>query len=134
MNATEQAMSVAGNLLGDKIPFAPVPYFWTDQYDTKIQAYGIFPPGAEFQILHGDPTDRRFTAAYTYNDTVVGVIGWNHPRELRRLRPLVAEHADGTGGSGLAAMSTAKFSGLRQGTDDEVFPVHDRVTMRGYRS
>jgi NADPH-dependent 2,4-dienoyl-CoA reductase/sulfur reductase-like enzyme len=93
MNATEQAVSVAGNLLGDKIPFAPVPYFWTDQYDTKIQAYGIFPPGAEFQILHGDPTDRRFTAAYTYNDTVVGVIGWNHPRELRRLRPLVAEHA-----------------------------------------
>ncbi len=35
MNATEQAIAVAGNLLGDDQPFAPVPYFWTDQYDTK---------------------------------------------------------------------------------------------------
>jgi 3-phenylpropionate/trans-cinnamate dioxygenase ferredoxin reductase component len=36
MNATEQAIVAAGNLLGDDRPFAPVPFFWTDQYDAKI--------------------------------------------------------------------------------------------------
>jgi NADPH-dependent 2,4-dienoyl-CoA reductase/sulfur reductase-like enzyme len=93
MNATEQAMAVAGNLLGDEVPFAPVPFFWTDQYDARIQAYGIFPEGADLQILHGEPHSRRFVAAYGYHGTVVGVLGWNCPRELRKLRQLVVDHA-----------------------------------------
>jgi NADPH-dependent 2,4-dienoyl-CoA reductase/sulfur reductase-like enzyme len=92
-NATEQAIAAAGNLLGDDRPFAPVPYFWTDQYDTKIQAYGIFPNDAEIEILHGDPDDLRFVAAYGHRGTVVGVLGWNSHREIRTLRQLVADHA-----------------------------------------
>lgn len=93
MNATEQAMAVAGNLLGDDRPFAPVPYFWTDQYDTKIQAYGIFPAGAPCQITHGDPDEHRFVASYGYQGRVVGVLGWNSPREVRTMRRLITEHA-----------------------------------------
>ena len=96
MNATEQGIAVAGSLLGDDLAFAPVPYFWTDQYDTKIQAYGIFPPDAEFQIISGDPGERRFTAAYGRGGTVTGVLGWNSPREVRRLRQLVADRAPWT--------------------------------------
>ncbi|MER7179137.1 FAD/NAD(P)-binding oxidoreductase [Streptomyces hyaluromycini] len=46
MNATEQGMAAALTLLGKGEPYAPVPYFWTDQYDVKIQAYGDFPAGA----------------------------------------------------------------------------------------
>jgi NADPH-dependent 2,4-dienoyl-CoA reductase/sulfur reductase-like enzyme len=91
MNATEQAIAAAGNLLGDHQPFAPVPYFWTDQYDTKIQVYGIVPPGAEFQVLDGDPGDRRFAAAYGHHGTVTAVVGWNSPREVRTLRQLVVD-------------------------------------------
>ncbi|MER5903558.1 hypothetical protein ABT150_26250 [Streptomyces mirabilis] len=41
MNATGQAMAAVGKLLGDAKPFVPVPYFWTDRYDTRIQAYGV---------------------------------------------------------------------------------------------
>ncbi|MFJ3221438.1 NAD(P)/FAD-dependent oxidoreductase [Kitasatospora sp. NPDC086801] len=93
MNATEQAVAAAGNLLGDATPFAPVPYFWTDQYDTRIQAYGIFPPDADLRVLSGDPSNGRFTAAYGHRGVVVGVLGWNAPRELRMLRPLVVERA-----------------------------------------
>jgi 3-phenylpropionate/trans-cinnamate dioxygenase ferredoxin reductase subunit len=93
MNATEQAIAVAGNLLGDDRPFAPVPYFWTDQYDAKIQAYGIFPSGAEIQTLSGDLGERRFVVAYGHQGTVVGVLGWNSPRDVRTLRQLVAERA-----------------------------------------
>ena len=93
VNATEQAIAAAGNLLGDQRPFAPVPYFWTDQYDTRIQAYGIFPHAADIQILDGHPDDRRFVAAYVHHGSVVGVLGWNSPRELRALRTLVVDQA-----------------------------------------
>ncbi|MFF2808179.1 NAD(P)/FAD-dependent oxidoreductase [Streptomyces sp. NPDC058000] len=93
MNATEQAMAAAGNLLGDATPFAPVPYFWTDQYDTRIQAYGIFPPDAEMRIVEGAPSDGHFTAAYGHHGNVVGVLGWNAPRQVRTLRRLVVERA-----------------------------------------
>ena len=91
MNATEQAIAAAGNLLGDRQPFSPVPYFWTDQYDAKIQAYGVFPGGAEVRVVHGDPAERRFAAVYGHQGRVTGVLGWNTPRQLHQLRPLVAD-------------------------------------------
>jgi NADPH-dependent 2,4-dienoyl-CoA reductase/sulfur reductase-like enzyme len=93
LNATEQGMAVAGNLLGDDRAFAPVPYFWSDQYDARIQAYGIFPDGAQVTVLHGDMASRTFVAAYGRHGEVVGVLGWNSPRELRKLRQLVVDHA-----------------------------------------
>ncbi|WEB44617.1 NAD(P)/FAD-dependent oxidoreductase [Streptomyces yunnanensis] len=104
MNATEQAMAAAGNLLGDAQPFAPVPYFWTDQYDTKIQAYGIFPPDAELRIIDGDPADGHFTAAYGRHEVVVGVLGWNAPRQVRAVRNLVVERAPWTTSTDTSAL------------------------------
>ncbi|WP_323186644.1 oxidoreductase C-terminal domain-containing protein [Streptomyces sp. NBC_00439] len=89
-------MAAVGNLLGDAKPFAPVPYFWTDQYDTRIQAYGIFPPGADLQLVHDTASNSHFTAAYGHHRRVVGVLGWNTPRQLRTLRRLVAERASWT--------------------------------------
>jgi 3-phenylpropionate/trans-cinnamate dioxygenase ferredoxin reductase subunit len=93
LNATEQGMAVAANLLGADQTFAPVPYFWSDQYDARIQANGIFPPDADVAVLHGDVVSRRFVAAYGQSGRVVGVLGWNCPRELRRFRQLVVDHA-----------------------------------------
>ena len=93
LNATEHAIAAAGNVLGDRRPFAPVPYFWTDQFDTRIQAYGILPHDADIEILDGHPDDRRFVAAYIQRGIVVGVLGWNSPREVRALRRLVVDRA-----------------------------------------
>ncbi|WP_308409409.1 NAD(P)/FAD-dependent oxidoreductase [Streptomyces pinistramenti] len=107
MNATEQAMAAAGNLLGDAEPFAPVPYFWTDQYDTRIQAYGIFPPDADVRIVHGDPVDGYFAAAYGHHGRVVGVLGWNTPRRVRTSRRLVAERASWTALTDTPALRSA---------------------------
>ncbi|GGX47522.1 NAD(P)/FAD-dependent oxidoreductase [Streptomyces noursei] len=107
MNATEQAMAVAGNLLGDATPFTPVPYFWTDQYDTRIQAYGIFPPDAEMRIVYGDTSDGHFAAAYRHHGRVVGVLGWNAPRQARTLRRLVVDRAPWTAFAATQALSPA---------------------------
>ncbi|MFD5079331.1 NAD(P)/FAD-dependent oxidoreductase [Streptomyces sp. NPDC058371] len=92
MNATEQGTAAALTLLGGGRPFAPVPYFWTDQYDVKIQAYGVTRQEAEFRVVAGHPDEGRFAALYGARGRVVGALSWNMPREARALRPYVAEH------------------------------------------
>ncbi|MEV5843523.1 FAD/NAD(P)-binding oxidoreductase [Streptomyces sp. NPDC051985] len=92
MNATEQAGAAAANLLsGDTEPFDPVPYFWSDQYDIKIQAHGIFPSGAEVVAAEGSLTGDRFVALFREGATTVGVLGWNMPKQTRQLRQQLLE-------------------------------------------
>ena len=86
MNATEQGMAAARTLLGKGEPYSPVGYFWTEQFEVRIQAYGTFPPGAQPVVAAGDPGASRFAVTYSQQDQVVGVLGWNAPRETRQLR------------------------------------------------
>ncbi|MEV0347053.1 FAD-dependent oxidoreductase [Nonomuraea sp. NPDC050680] len=85
-NATEQAQVVAANLLGADRPYTPIPYFWTDQYDIKIQAHGLPAPAAEVTIAEGDPEQHRFAAVYREGGQITGVLGWNMPKQARLLR------------------------------------------------
>ncbi|WP_433632204.1 NAD(P)/FAD-dependent oxidoreductase [Nocardia sp. CA-120079] len=82
-NATEQAAAVAANLLGAEQRYTPVPYFWTDQFDTKIQVHGTLPTGAAVEIVDGSTEARRFVARYTLDGRVTGVVGWNMPKQTR---------------------------------------------------
>jgi 3-phenylpropionate/trans-cinnamate dioxygenase ferredoxin reductase component len=90
-NASEQAVAAALNLLGANEPYTPVPYFWTDQYDTKIQALGVFPKGSDQTVVSGSLADRRFVVLYGHSGRVVGALGWNCPRELRAHRRHVVD-------------------------------------------
>lgn len=94
MNATEQATAAAKNLLGQGIPFEPVPYFWTDQYDVKIQVYGQSGDGLDFRIVAGDPSEGRFAAVYCDGERVLGALAWNLPRQARVLRQHVVDRTD----------------------------------------
>ncbi|MFF9690399.1 NAD(P)/FAD-dependent oxidoreductase [Streptomyces sp. NPDC014623] len=85
-NATEQAIAVADNILGADRPYTPVPYFWTDQFDARIQAHGRLGPDAAVTVVDGDPADGRFTARYERDGRVTGVLGWSMPRQARLLR------------------------------------------------
>lgn len=91
MNASEQAVAAATNLLGAETPFTPVPYFWTDQYDARIQAYGTFPPAGRVAIVRGDAGEGRFIAHCTHDNRITGVLAWNMPKELRAERALIDE-------------------------------------------
>ncbi|MGW5685913.1 NAD(P)/FAD-dependent oxidoreductase [Nonomuraea sp. NPDC003754] len=85
-NATEQAQVVAADILGAGHPYTPIPYFWTDQYDIRIQAHGLPSPAAELTIAEGDPAQHRFAALYREDGRVTGVLGWNMPKQARLLR------------------------------------------------
>lgn len=90
-NATEQAIAVARDVLGDGEPYLPVPFFWTDQYGVKIQVHGTIPPGASTEIVDGDCADGRFVALAHDDDRLVGVLGWGMPKQTRLRRQELAE-------------------------------------------
>nr|WP_205864093.1 FAD-dependent oxidoreductase [Planosporangium mesophilum] len=90
-NATEQAVAVAGAILGDDRPYTPAPYFWTDQFDARLHVHGTLFPDAEVSIVEGDVAERRFVAIYRRDGKVTGVLGWNMPKQARlRRQELVA--------------------------------------------
>ena len=81
-NATEQAMCVAANILGDEQPYRPIPYFWTDQFTAKIQVHGRPSADAEVIVAEGNIND-RFVAHYRRGGRVTAVLGWNLPKQTR---------------------------------------------------
>ncbi|MCW2511147.1 MAG: ferredoxin reductase [Mycobacterium sp.] len=95
-NAAEQGMAVARNILAgaNPTPFVPVPYIWSDQYDLKIQIYGL-PRGAEsFTVTDGSLADRKLVGVYGTDGRVRAAVGINMIRPLRAARSLVAEQAN----------------------------------------
>jgi NADPH-dependent 2,4-dienoyl-CoA reductase/sulfur reductase-like enzyme len=85
-NATAQATAVAGVILGADEPYVPVPYFWTDQFDAKLQVHGFLPVDADVDVVEGDVAARRFVARYRSGGVVTGVLGWNMPKQARLRR------------------------------------------------
>ena len=85
-NAAEQGMAAARNLLhaGARKPFAPVPYFWSDQYDLKIHAYGYLRGHDTVEIVEGDLAQRRFLAAYRKEGRLVGALAAGMPPKAIR--------------------------------------------------
>ncbi|MGC1185070.1 MAG: FAD-dependent oxidoreductase, partial [Candidatus Dormiibacterota bacterium] len=59
-NAHQQGLFVAGAMLGDTVSYDPVPYFWTEQYETTVQQVGIVSAG-EAPLVRGDPATGRFS-------------------------------------------------------------------------
>jgi hypothetical protein len=70
-----------------------VPYFWSDQYDRKIQFIGRARPHDEMVIVDGSLADRRLTALYRRGDRVVACLAVNQPRTLITYRKLLARGA-----------------------------------------
>ena len=82
MNATEMGAAAARNLLaeaagGEQIPFDPVPYFWSDQYQVKLQVHGDLNPSDGVTIQEGTPADGKFVALFHRDGVPTAVLGWN---------------------------------------------------------
>jgi len=91
-NAIHQAKVAAATLLGTEAPYSEVPWFWSDQYDLKLQIVGLSAAYDE-TVLRGDPAARSFAVFYLAAGTLVAVDAINCPREFLHGKKLVASHA-----------------------------------------
>jgi 3-phenylpropionate/trans-cinnamate dioxygenase ferredoxin reductase component len=91
-NVTEQARVLVPVLLGQEPPeIVVVPYFWSDQYDVKIQCLGE--PEAD-DIVHVVEDDgRKFLAYYERDGVVAGVVGGGMPGKVMKARAKIAAGA-----------------------------------------
>ncbi|AOW94356.1 pyridine nucleotide-disulfide oxidoreductase [Rhodococcus sp. WMMA185] len=89
-NAGEQAKILAGALTGtgDDNRVAQVPYFWSDQYDIKIQALGTVAPTDEVHVIKDD--GRKFLAYYEREGKLVGVVGGGMAGGVMKMRGKIA--------------------------------------------
>jgi len=91
-NALEQAKTVARNICGDDMLYAQVPWFWSDQYDLKLQIAGIS-QGYDQTVLRGDPANRSFSCLYLRDGQLIAIDSINSPRDFMQSKPLIANHA-----------------------------------------
>jgi 3-phenylpropionate/trans-cinnamate dioxygenase ferredoxin reductase subunit len=73
--------------------YEPVPWFWSDQFDRKIQLAGRTRPGDQTQIVTGSVEERRFATAYGRDGRLVGILGFNRPRHVMQYRGLISDGA-----------------------------------------
>lgn len=89
-NAGEQAGHVAGALLGDPEPFAPVPYFWSDQHGHKLQYVGQASPDDDVEVLGAETSD-GLVAAYHRGGSITAALCIDAPREIPRWTEVVRD-------------------------------------------
>ncbi|WP_255450458.1 NAD(P)/FAD-dependent oxidoreductase [Skermania sp. ID1734] len=88
-NAGDQARVLAKAIVGAEIPSgANVPYFWSDQYDIKIQALGT--PSADDTVHLVEDDGRRFLAYYERDGVFTAVVGGGVPSKVMKLRAKLA--------------------------------------------
>jgi NADPH-dependent 2,4-dienoyl-CoA reductase/sulfur reductase-like enzyme len=95
-NAAEGGAAAARNLLSGSaasVGYDPVPFFWSDQYSTKIQMIGLPGPEDEVVVVEGSEEDRKLVALYRRGDRLRAALAFSRPRQLMAYRPLLAAGA-----------------------------------------
>jgi len=88
-NVADQARAVVPAMLGQDVPSAVVvPYFWSDQYDVKIQCLGE--PEATDIVHLVEDDGRKFLAYYERDGVLVGVVGGGMPGKVMKVRSKIA--------------------------------------------
>jgi len=91
-NAVQQGMAAGKRLLAGDGPgeaFAPVPYFWSDQYDLKVQFVGR--GGERVDVVEGEVGSERYAVSYSRDGVLVGALAVKTPRTLMKLRMAIAD-------------------------------------------
>jgi len=89
-NAIDQAKTAVLSMLGQTPVYDPVPWFWSDQYDVKLQIVGLS-QGYDTIHIDGDPEKRAFSVAYIGAGKLLAVDSINHARRHMQSRKLIGE-------------------------------------------
>jgi NADPH-dependent 2,4-dienoyl-CoA reductase/sulfur reductase-like enzyme len=90
-NAQNQAISVAGNMIGETKEYNDPPWFWTDQYDLNIQVAGDMLDSDH--IVRGDERSGKFSIVAMRGSDVVGALSVNATKEMAMLKRVIAANA-----------------------------------------
>lgn len=88
-NALEQAKTAAGNICGEDLSYAQVPWFWSDQYDLKLQIAGLS-QGYDDIVIRGDMQQHSFACLYLRKGQLIAVDAVNRPKDFIQSKPLIA--------------------------------------------
>ncbi len=88
-NAIDQARAAAANLCGKAQAYAELPWFWSNQYDLRLQIAGLS-QGYDDTLLRGDPAARTFSVMYLASGKLIAVDTVNAPRDHLAFRKLIA--------------------------------------------
>lgn len=87
-NANDMANTAARAIVGDPVPYAAVPWFWSNQYDLRLQTVGLSTAHDE-RVLRGDPSTRSFSVVYLRGGQVIALDCVNATRDYAQGRRLV---------------------------------------------
>ncbi|MCU0977029.1 MAG: FAD-dependent oxidoreductase [Steroidobacteraceae bacterium] len=89
-NAFEQAKTAAANICGREVRHDKIPWFWSDQYDHKLQIVGLS-QDYDRVVLRGDPATRSFSCCYLKGRELVALDAVNQPRDFMVAKKVIAE-------------------------------------------
>ena len=93
-NATEQAKAAAASLCGIEKPYAELPWFWSDQFDVKLQIAGMN-QGYTEAVVRGDiDNGRSFSVFYTANNKILAADCINRPKDFMLAKKLILQNTD----------------------------------------
>ncbi len=92
-NAMEQARVCATNMLGGEKTYSAMPWFWSDQYDLKLQMVG-FSADADSHVLRGAMNDNKFAVFYLNDGKLVAADTVNSPKEFMLCKQLIGKPVD----------------------------------------
>jgi 3-phenylpropionate/trans-cinnamate dioxygenase ferredoxin reductase subunit len=92
-NAMEQARVVAANICGGDKSYSSYPWFWSDQYELKLQMVGFSADG-DTQVVRGDMANNQFAVFYLKDGAMVAADAVNSPKEFMICKQLVGTKVD----------------------------------------
>ena len=87
-NANDMATTTAKSIMGNKQPYNAFPWFWSNQYDLKLQTAGLS-VGYDATVLRGDPATRKFSVIYLKEGRVIALDCVNNTKDYVQGRKLV---------------------------------------------
>jgi 3-phenylpropionate/trans-cinnamate dioxygenase ferredoxin reductase component len=87
-NAFKQGAAAARNMLGMKLPYDELPWFWSDQYDSNLQYAGFHTTWDEV-VVRGRLESGSFLACYVKDGRIDAAVALNRPKDLRRIMPFI---------------------------------------------
>lgn len=91
-NAIDQAKAAAKAMVGGEVHYDPIPWFWSDQYDIKLQIAGLM-DGYERTEVEGDVAGAKFSVRYLLGDRLLAVCSVNDPKSHMLARRALATPA-----------------------------------------